>query len=257
MRAGTEVALAALPIVERLRWLPWDRIKRAWISSAYANVLLSAGKTRRFGPGVLAGVRRLARRRTSGSRRRRADGARRKCFALGAFDEADELLRRARDELARHGIAYYALRSDGASCIVLSRRGHFAESIACEERVVRGMSDAGEQVEAATRQISLSNQYMRRDDFERARELLLAADAAAPRMTDIVRSRLDSTWGSYYLYTGDLPTAAARFARAAAGLGSQGLPGDQALIDLKLASLASLSGARSNAGAYWSARPRA
>lgn len=244
MRAGTGAALEAVPLVERLQWLPWDRIKRAWISSAYANVLLSAGK-------MADSARAFSQAHDDWHAAGRPDRAAVALMARGEnasrsghFDEADELLQRARAELARHGIAYYALRSEGASCNVLSRRGRFAESIACEERVVRGMSDAGELIEAATRQISLSNQYMRRGDFERSRELLLAADAAAPRMTAVVRSRLDSTWGSYYLYTGDIPAAAGRFALAAAGLGGQGLPGDQALIDLKLASLASLSGAR-------------
>lgn len=244
LREGAETALAALPLVERLQWLPWDRVKKAWISSAYANVLLSAGR-------MADSADAFAQAHVDWTAAGRPDRAAVALMArgenasrAGQFDEADQLLQRARHELASEGITYYRLRSEGASCTVLSRRGRFAESIACEERVVRGMTDAGEQIEVATRQISLSNQYMRRDDFERSRELLLAADTAEPRMTAVVRSRLDSTWGSYHLYTGDLPAAADRFALAAAGLGNQGLPADQALIDLKLASLASLSGAR-------------
>lgn len=243
LRAGPETARAALPLIEGLNWLPLSSAQRGRLASARANALLSAGlideSRTAFVDAQVSWFTAGRTDRAAVSLMSQGENASRS----GKFDDADHLLAGARDALLREGVTYYGLRSQAALCTVLSRRGNFKESVACESRVVDAMLLAGEDIEAATRQISLANQYMRLDDFARSRERLLAADSAAPRMSPIVRSRLESTWGSYELYSGDLPAAAARFAQASAALGGKGLADDQALIDMKLASLAALSGA--------------
>ncbi|MBL8298901.1 MAG: CHAT domain-containing protein [Rhodanobacteraceae bacterium] len=243
LRAGSEAGRTARLRIEPLQWLPLDPFKRSRVASAQANALLSAGLLAESGAA-------FAQARTLWLAAGRPDHAAVSLLAQGEnasrtghFAEAEALLARANEELLREGVTYYALRSQAALCTVLSRRGDFAASVACEQRVLAAMQQAGEEIEAATRQVSLSNQYMRLDEFARARELLLAADRTAAQMSPIVRSRLESAWGSYHLYRADLPAAAARFAQAALVLAGQGLPTDQALIDLKLASLAALSGA--------------
>nr|WP_306673618.1 CHAT domain-containing protein [Tahibacter caeni] len=159
------------------------------------------------------------------------------------FDVAREWLTQARDELERLGVTYYALRSEGALCTVLARRGRYREAIACEERLIPRWYAQQEKREAAVREMSAGNLRLRHKEFTEAQLHFQRVEAFDSQLPPLLRSRLQTGLGNLALSRGDLPGAAKSFAQAAQSLGNGGLPVEQANLDLKLAHLARFSGA--------------
>lgn len=240
---GKDAAQAALPPLHYLSRWPLSTTHAGWISSAYANVLASAGENN------------AAERMFLDSSRHWQDAGRpdRAAIALMAagdnasranrFDDARAWLTQARDELDRLGVTYYALRSASSLCTVLSRESRYRDAIACEEAIIPHWNVQQEKREASIREISAANLRLRFKELDQAEQHFLRAEAADSTLPPLVRSRLQIGLGNYALTQGDLPTAAKRFAMAAAQLGGKGLPTEQADLDLKLANLARLAGA--------------
>ncbi|HWU52459.1 MAG TPA: CHAT domain-containing protein, partial [Tahibacter sp.] len=159
------------------------------------------------------------------------------------FDVAREWLTQARDELQRLGVTYYALRSEGSLCTVLAREGHYRDAIGCEEPLIARWNAQQEKRETAVREISLANLWLSEKNPDEAQTHFLKATDASPFLPPLLRARLAVSVGNYRLSVGDLSGAAKLFAQSAQWLEGNGLPAEQANVDLKLASLARFAGA--------------
>ncbi|WP_386066780.1 CHAT domain-containing protein [Tahibacter sp. UC22_41] len=243
LEAGRDAARAALPALTYLRRWPLDARHAGWISSAHANILTSAGENNAAETAFLDSSR-------DWQQAGRPDRAAIALMAAGdnasranRFDVAREWLTQARDELERLGVTYYALRSEGSLCTVLARGGRYRDAIACEERVIARWNTQQEKREAAVREISLANLWLTEKNPDEAQAHFLKATEASPFLPPLLRARLAVSLGNYRLSLGDLSGAAKLFAQSAQWLESNGLPAEQANVDLKLASLARLAGA--------------
>jgi len=240
---GAAAAAPGLPLLAELMEHDPSPFQLAWLENARANILVASG----------AGDASIDAFKRSRDTWLAVDEPARAGIALmaagenasrgGRFDEARSWLSTARDELMRTGITYYALRSEAAICTTLSRQGRYRDSMACEDAVAAKMHASGEHAEAAVRHISIGNQHLRFGEYAAARDQFLQADRHRADLTPIGQSRLSSAFGMYFLLTGDIPAAVQELALASQRLGDQGLPAEQANIDLKLALLAQVAGA--------------
>lgn len=240
---GKDAAQAALPALEYLSHWPLPATHAGWVSSAHANVLASAGENNAAEKMFLDSSRHW---HEAG----RPDRAAIALMAAGdnasranRFDDARAWLTQARDELERLGVTYYALRSASSLCTVLSRSGRYRDAIACEESVIPLWTAQQEKRETAVRHISAANLRLRFDEHDEAQRHLLSAEAVETNLPPLVRARLQTSLGNQALSRGNLPEAAARYARATNLLGGNGLPTEQANLDIKLAQLARFAGA--------------
>lgn len=243
LEMGRDAAKAALPPLQYLLRWSLDPAQAAWVGSAYANALASAGENLAAEQAFL----------DSGRNWQLAGRPERAAIALMAagdnasrssrFDSARRWLTDAAAELHRLDVPYYALRSESSLCNVLSRESRYRDAIACEQRMIGRWSAQQERREAAVREISLANLWLSVNDPEQAQRHFLNAQTAEALLSPVVRARLDISLGSYQQSQGNLPGAAQLFARAAARLGDKGLPAEQKNLDLKLAGLAYLAGA--------------
>lgn len=242
--AGATAARAALPAIGSLTALPADRLHRAWIATARANVLLASGKS---ADSAAAFLDTRAPWLAAGRPDRAAIAtmaAGEEASRAGRYDEARQRLEQAHTELVQLDIGYYAMRSAAALCTILSRQSRYREAIECELPVVQSMHALGERAEATMRHVSIANLWMRLDNYPAARVELDRAQANADAATPVSQARLSTALGNYFVAVGDLPDAAQAFAQASARLGPLGVPADQANVDQKLANLAEFSGAR-------------
>lgn len=243
LEAGRDAARAALPALTYLRRWPLAARHAGWVSSAHANVLASAGENNAAETAFLDSSR-------DWQQAGRPDRAAIALMAAGdnasranRFDVAREWLTQARDELERLGVTYYALRSEGALCTVLAREGRYREAIACEEQVIARWNVQQEKRETAVREISVANLYLRFKENGEAQQHFLRAEAVEIVLPPPLRARLQTGLGNLALSRGDLPDAAKRYALAIQLRGNNGLPAEQANLDLKLANLARFAGA--------------
>lgn len=241
--AGADRAKAAIPQIERELATVTNLVQRAWLMHALANATLSAGQhdqsaklfelTRAAWQAAGEPARAAVALTAIGEDLSRA----------GEFDEAESALEVAQAELKTAGQTYYELRARTQRCLILSRRGLPTESVRCEAEVADRYEELGELAAAAASGISIANLWMKLGNLKSARERLLRIDAYRASLLPVTRAKLHEAFGTYYLQTGELDSAARELLAASTQMAEIGLPSDQAVIDLKLAGVALQAGA--------------
>lgn len=243
IEAGANRATEAIPQIERELTATADRVQRAWLIHALANALLSSGRHAESSEA-------FKRARVAWTA---VDDPAHAAVALlavgedlsrtGKYDLADVTLRDAQAELQMVGLTYYELRARTQRCLILSRSGKPSESVACETEVAKRYEALGEIAAAGASGISIANLWLKLGESDLARERLLRVDQYGDSLLPVTRAKLHSTFGTYYLQTGELDNAVRELQAASTRMGEIGLPADQANVDLKLAWAAQLAGA--------------
>ena len=243
IEAGAKQAKEAIPQIQQELTVTADRVQRAWLLHALANALLSSGRHDESSEA-------FKRARVAWTA---ADDPVHAAVALlavgedlsrtGEYDLADVTLREAEAELRMVGLTYYELRARTQRCLILSRSGKPSESVACETEVAKRYEALGEIAAAGASGISIANLWLKLGKLELARERLVLVDKYGASLLPVTRAKLHSTFGTYYLQTGELDNAVRELQAASMRMGEIGLPADQANVDLKLAWAAQQAGA--------------
>ncbi len=242
LEQGAAAAAAALPELRTALAAAGDDWSRAWWSHAQAQALHLAGNYQDAhaafdhahqawlltGDRARAGVALMA----GGESASRA----------GDYPRADRMADGA-IELLDQGPEFFLLRSQASKCVSRGRRGDLRAAITCEAAVARRYREIGERAEAGVRDVSIGNQWLVLGDIEAAARHLELAQRDWDSLTPTARGRLLLALGTLALQKAELGLAIARYRDASGAFAALANGWDQAIVDLKLARFARLSGA--------------
>lgn len=242
LELGSAAAGAALPELETRMATPGDQWSRTWWTHSRAQALQIAGRYQEasiafdqardawleIGDRARAGVAMMA----AGEAASRS----------GDYKRADRMADAAIG-LLTDGPMFFLLRSQASKCVTQGRRGELRAAIDCEAAFAQRYRDLGERSEAAVRDVSIANQWLVLGDVAAAGRHLGLAQRDWQLLTPAVRARWLLAMGTLALQKTELGTAIQHYREASSAFEALANGWDQAIVDLKLARFARLSGA--------------
>lgn len=242
LELGSAAASAALPELETRIATPGDQWSRTWWTHSRAQALQIAGRYQEagiafdqarnawleIGDRARAGVALMA----------AGEAASRSGDYKGADRMAEAAIR-----LLDDGPIFFLLRSQASKCVTQGRRGELRAAIACEAAIAQRYRDLDERSEAAVRDVSIANQWLMLGDVTAAGRHLGLAQRDWALLAPAVRARLLLATGTLALQQAELGRAIQHYREASSAFEALANSWDQAIVDLKLARFARLSGA--------------